>query len=141
MEENKEVLELLKQIEKSNRQQVRSTRLMCIFALIAALCCVVTFVTIFSFVPQINSILPKVDTAVTQMQTVLGNLEQTTEQLASVDLEGMVTDVDALVVSGQQSLEQTMEKLENIDLDTLNQAIKDLSSVIEPLAKFANMFK
>ena len=38
MEENKELLELLQKVEKTNRQQVRLTRLICVLALIAALC-------------------------------------------------------------------------------------------------------
>ena len=39
MEENKELLALLQNIEKSNRQQVKLTRLICVFALVAAICC------------------------------------------------------------------------------------------------------
>ena len=42
MEENKELLALLQKIEKSNRQQVKLTRFMCILALAAALCCLCT---------------------------------------------------------------------------------------------------
>lgn len=134
MEENKEMLELLRQIQKSNRQQVRTNRLLCIFALVTAICCIVLFVTIYNMLPQLT-------TVVTRMDTVLGNLEQTTEQLAALDLKTMVSDVDTLVVTGQQSLEQTMEKLNTLDFETLNQAIEDLADVIEPLAKFFNTFK
>ena len=39
MEENKEILELLRQIEKSNRQRVRMSRILCALALAAVLCC------------------------------------------------------------------------------------------------------
>lgn len=141
MEQNKEILELLKQIEKTNRQQVRNGRILCIMALVTALCCAVTFGLILHVLPQINSILPQIDTVVTQMQTVLGNLEQATGQLAALDLQSMVSDVDTLVITGQQSLEQTMEKLNSIDFAALNQAIEDLASVIEPLAKLSNMFR
>ena len=45
------------------------------------------------------------------------------------------------VFPGQQSLEQTMEKLDSIDTEKLNQAIDDLSAVVEPLAKFFNVFQ
>ncbi len=134
MEENKEILELLKQIEKSNRQQTRGTWLICVFALVAAVFCALAFLTIFNLLPQVNGL-------VEQAQTVLGNLEQTTAELANVDLEGMVSDVDTLVSSGQQSLEQTMEKLNTIDFEALNEAIADLSAVVEPLAKFFGAFR
>ena len=140
MEENKEILELLQKIEASNRRQERAGKVMCALALVAAVCCVVELVMVCSVRPQVNEILPRVDGVMSQMQTVLGNLEQTTEQLAALDLESMITDVDTLVVTGQESLERTMEKLEAIDFEALNQAIGDLAAVIEPLARLSNMF-
>lgn len=134
MEENKEMLELLKQIEKTNRQQVRTARLQCILSLTAAVLCVGVFLLVFNFLPQ-------VDAVVTQMQTVLGNLETTTEELAALDLSSMAEGIDTLVGSGQEGLAQTMTKLNSIDIETLNKAIKDLATVVEPLAKVSNMFK
>ena len=128
MEENKEMLELLRKIEKSSRAQARTGTLVCIFALIAAVSCVAALMLVLDFLPQIHAVLE-------QMQTVLGNLEQTTAQLASMDLQSMVSNVDALVATGQEGLEQTMEKLNSIDLDTLNKAIGDLAKVVEPLAR------
>ena len=133
MEENRELMDLLRQIHKSNRQQVRTSRLLCFFALVSAVCCIVLLVNIDLMLPQLTDV-------VTRMDTVLGNLEQTTEQLAAMDLQTMISDVDSLVVTGQESLEQTMEKLNTIDFDTLNKAINDLADVIEPLARFFNSF-
>ena len=148
MEENKEVLQLLKQIEKANRRQTLCCIALCIFAMIAALCCIVTFVAIYQIipqltqiVPQITAVIPKVTEVITQMQTVLTNLEKTTSQMAQLDLSVMVNDVNELVVTGQQSLEQTMAKLESIDFATLNKAIKDLAAVVEPLAKVSSVFR
>lgn len=148
MENNKEILELLKQIDKSNRRQTLLCAGLCVFALIAAICCFVTFVTVGQLLPQITGMipliteaLPQINEVITQMHTVLGNLEQTSEQLALVDLGSMVSDVNMLVTTGQQSLEQTMQKLNSIDIAALNQAIKDLAAVIEPLAKVSALFK
>lgn len=134
MEENRQMLELLQQIEKTNRQQARAARLQCLLSLVAAVFCMGVFVLIFNFLPQ-------VDAVVTQMQTVLGNLEATTEELASLDLQSMVDGIDTLVASGQDGLAQTMEKLNTIDIATLNKAIQDLAAVVEPLAKVSNMFR
>lgn len=131
MEENKEMLELLRQIEKNSRQQTRTARLQCLLALVAAVFCVGVFALIFNF-------LPRLDTVVTQMQTVLGNLETTTQELAALDLGSMMDGIDTLVASGQEGLAQTMEKLNTIDIDTLNKAIKDLAAVVEPFAKLIN---
>ena len=148
MEENKEVLQLLKQIEKANRRQTLCCIALCIFALIAALCCIVTFVAIYQIlpqitqiVPQVTAVIPKITEVVSQMQTVLTNLEKTTSQMAQMDLSIMVSDVNDLVVTGQQSLEQTMAKLDSIDFATLNKAIKDLAAVVEPLAKVSSVFR
>ena len=134
MEENKEIIELLKKLDESSQKRVRLGRILCVLALVAALFCGATFAVVFSLVPQVETVL-------TQLQPVLGNLEQTSQQLAALDLAQMVANVDTLVVSGQQSLEQTMDKLNSIDFDTLNQAIQDQSNVIQPLARLSGMFR
>lgn len=134
MENNQELLELLQKIEKANRQQVKLTRFVCIFALIAALCCGCTVGLVYHVLPQIN-------TVISQMQIVLSNLEEATAQLSVIDFSGMITDVDALVTTAQSSLDQTMNKLNTIDFQALNQAISDLSSVVEPMSKLMNVFR
>ena len=148
MEENKEVLQLLKQIEKSNRRQTICCIALCIFAMVTALCCIVTFVAIYQIIPQITEIvpqitgvIPQITEVVSQMHVVLANLEKTTSQLAQMDISSMVTDVSELVATGQQGLEQTMAKLDSIDFATLNKAIKDLGTVVEPLAKMTSVFR
>lgn len=134
MEENKEIIELLKKLDESSQKRVRLGRILCVLALVAALFCGATFAVVFSLVPQVETVL-------TQVQPVLRNLEQTSQQLAALDLEGMVSNVDALVVTGQQTLQQSMEKLDTVDFEALNQAIRDLSAAIEPLAKWGKMFQ
>ena len=134
MEENKEIIELLKKLDESSQKRVRLGRILCVLALVAALFCGATFAVVFSLVPQVETVL-------TQVQPVLRNLEQTSQQLAALDLEGMVSNVDALVVTGQQTLQQSMKKLDTVDFEALNQAIRDLSAVIEPLAKWGKMFQ
>lgn len=141
MEDNKELLELLQKIEKANRKQVNLTRFVCIFALVAALCCVCTVALVYNVLPQVTGILPQINTVITQMQGVLGDLETATEQLSVMDFTGMVSNVEELVTTAQESLEQTMNKLNTIDFDTLNQAIEDLAKVVEPMSKLMNVFK
>lgn len=141
MEENKELLDLLQSMEKANRQQVKLTRLICVFTLIAAVCCVCTFGLVFRVLPEITGILPQISAVASQMQTVLSDLEQATRQLSVMDFTGMVEDVDILVTTAQSSLEQTMGKLNSIDFNTLNKAINDLAKVVEPMSKLMNVFK
>ena len=65
---------------------------------------------------------------------LLANLELVTTQLAGMDLGAMVQNVDELVVT-------TREGLGAIDFKMLNQAIEDLADVVEPLAKFFDVFQ
>ena len=140
MEENKEMLELLRRIDRNSRMQTYAGYVRTGLMVVCAVCMAVLVVMVYRMLPQINEILDQARLAMGQIQTVLANLEQTTDQLAQVDLESMVSNVDALVVSGQQSLEASMAKLNSVDFDALNQAIKDLSAVIEPLAKMTRLF-
>lgn len=134
MEQNTEMLELLRKIEKSNRTKTVTNVLVCVFMLAAAVSCIAICLMVWQLMPQVNGLLG-------QLETVLSDLEQTTRQLAAVDLEAMVANVDSLAIYAQDSLQQTMDKLNTIDFETLNQAIGDLAKVIEPLANFVGRFR
>ena len=140
MEENKETLELLRKIERSSRMQTYSGYVRTGLMLVCAVCMAVLVVMVFRLMPQINEILAQAQHAFNQVGTVLDYLEQTAYQLSQVDLQGMVSNVDGLVTTGQQSLEASMEKLNGVDFEALNKAIKDLAAVIEPLAKMTKVF-
>jgi len=133
MEEKKELQELLERLDKSNRQQARYARWQCVFSIAAAVCCVGLFLVVYNLMPQVQELTG-------QMEVVLENLEVVTDQLAGMDLGQMVENVDALVVSSQDGVEQAMSKLNSIDFEALNKAIAHLSDVVEPLARFFNVF-
>ena len=140
MEENKETLELLRKIERSSRIQIYSGYVRTGLMLVCAVCMAVLVVMVFRLMPQINEILAQAQHAFNQVGTVLDYLEQTSYQLSQVDMQGMVSNVDGLVTTGQQSLQATMEKLNSIDFDALNKAIKDLSAVTQSLANVTRIF-
>ena len=50
-------------------------------------------------------------------------------------LTGMVENINILVESSQESLGQATAKIDSIDIETLNQSIQDLSTVIGPIAR------
>ena len=141
MESNQKMMDLLERMEKANRKQVAYARLQFLFSAIAAICCAVLL--FFGL-----KILPQLQEAAVQAETVLSNLESVTTELAQADLSGMVenvdvlvTNVDGLVGTSQTAVEQTMTKINSVDFEALNDAIKDLSAVIEPIANFFNTFK
>ena len=134
MEDKKELQELLERLDQSNRQQAKYARWQCIFSVAAAVCCVGLFVLVYHLMPEVRSLTG-------QMETVLANLELVTDQLAGMDLGSMVRNVDDLVVTTQEGVEQTMGRLNAINFEELNRAIRNLSDVVEPLAKFFNTFR
>ena len=133
MEEKKELQEWMDRLEKFNHQQAKYAKLQCLFTLVAAVCCVSLFVLVYIKLPAMQEV-------VVTMETVLENLETVTNQIAEVDFGTMVKNVDDLVVTSQAGVEQAMDQISAIDFKTLNQAIKDLSDVVAPLAKFFNVF-
>lgn len=141
MDNNQKLMDLLEQMEKANRKQVAYARLQFVFSVIAAICCILLLLAGVKILPQLQE-------AALQAETVLTNLETVTTELAQADLIGMVENVDALVTNvdglvgtSQEGVEQAMAKINAIDFDALNDAIQDLSDVIEPIAKFFNTFK
>ena len=140
MEEKNEMLELMKKIEESSRKQLLYTRIQCIAAVLAVACFAGIYFLIKDFLPQISAIITEIPGVVAQMETVLGNLEVVTTELAAVDFESMIEGVNTLVATGQIGLEETVTKLNDIDFEALNKAINNLSQVVEPLAKFFKVF-
>ena len=141
MENDQKLLKLIEDMEKANRKQVTYARLQFIFSIVAAVCCMVLLLSGMK-------VLPRLQETAAHAEVVLSNLETVTSELADSNLSSMVENVDALVenvdglVSTSQSgVEQTIEKINAIDFEALNAAIKDLSDVIEPIAKFFNTFK
>ena len=92
MENNQKLMDLLEQMEKANRKQVAYARLQFIFSVIAAICCILLLLAGVKVLPQLQE-------AALQAETVLTNLETVTTELAQADLIGMVENVDALVTN------------------------------------------
>lgn len=134
MDQNKEMLELMKKLEKSNRTANLLNGLQCLFMLVAAVCCVLVLFQVLTVLPQVTQVMD-------QMETVMANLEEATGALTDLDMAGMIADVDTLVVTGQETLEATIAKLNALDIETLNKTIQDLADVVEPLAKLTKVFK
>ena len=128
MDFNNETSELLKQIEKNSRRSATFSMIQMAFMAVAALCSVAVLVMVLMLVPQLDGILNQAENAMT-------NLEQVSEELNAVDLEGMIKDLDALLVSGQEALDMTKEKLDIVDIEKINQAITDLAKIMEPLVR------
>ena len=125
---------------EENNKLAGYARWQCIFTAVAAVCCLGVFVVVLSIVPQVRTVAGQMEAVLTELDTILTNLDAVTRELAAADLDGMVADVDAFVTTGQSAVEQATEKLNIIDFETMNRAIEDLADVVEPLARFFNVF-
>ncbi len=142
----KVVAKLLQDIRDDNEKQMRYVRTQLRFTqfftffLVVIITCM--SIGIISYVPKINGLLYDANLIIgqtnglmVQASGVLENLDTVTAELAKTDITGMMEDVDSLVVSSEENMAAAVGKIEAIDIDSLNKAIKDLQSVVSPLAK------
>ncbi len=129
---------IMKRLESSNAAQERYARKQYIMSLIGAganllALALVLFLTV--------TLLPRINSTFVGLNAVMKNVESITEDLAAVDIEGTMDSVNGLVNGSTDSLNQAMKKINAIDIEKLNSAIQNLNDAIEPMAKFANLFK
>ena len=86
------------------------------------------------------TVIPRVKNAFQEIQVVTENLNEVSNQLAEADLNQLVKNVDRMAVTSEKGVQEALEKIQAIDIDELNQAIKGLSDVVSPFARFMNRF-
>lgn len=157
MEENK--IELLEEILRQQKKEVRHSRIVSCFCLVlvAALLTVGIIVA-----PRIIRIANKAETSIDTFDTFMSESQQTlskvnsfvngandlladnTQALSEAIEKLNSVDYAALGETLQQTgttLRQTGEKLQSIDFETLNNAIRELESVVKPLSDFFSVFQ
>ena len=145
--EHQDMNHAVQELERCMKQQLKMAKLQCILSTAAAVCCGLVLIAAISLVPRFLSLVETTETLAARANTVLADLETVTSDLAEADLEEMVGNVNGLVdqsregvAVAKEGVELAVDKINAIDIDTLNQAIKDFSDVVEPLAKFFNIF-
>lgn len=88
-----------------------------------------------AIVSDATAIVSEASGIVEQTGAVIDNLDKITTDLAATDIEGMMTNVNNLVISSEESMTEAFTKIESIDIESLNQAIADLQAVVAPLSK------
>lgn len=152
-QESQELVQLLeKLVEESTAQneklqkQLRFTRILatagCALAgvILAALLCVVppllrTMHQASGLIGQVSGTLENADQALSQVTQTLTEADK-----ALLDIQS-IFDEDGLMAQTEEALSQVMETLESMDIESLNQAIRDLGAVVEPLAEFFGRFR
>ena len=113
-----EMTALMEKLEQSAQVQQKCARRQSLMMTVAALACVGILVLAVLLFTQLQPV-------VQDMSQAANNLTAISDQLAALDLEATVN-----------GLNQSAAKLEQLDIDTLNTAIKNLSDVIAPLARW-----
>ena len=125
------LIALLKEQKKASRRSlITATALVAICLMVGA--------ALLIIVPRVTATLNNAYQAIDNVETVVANANNA---IGSVEksLEGidkMVQNVDKVVVDNTDSVSKTVDRMSSIDIASLNKSIKDLSDIIEPLAKF-----
>ena len=133
MNQQNQLQEVLERLEKNSRKQLFNARLQTLFSVICTAFCGILLLKLLQFIPQLKNL-------VAQTEILLHNLEIVTEELAMLDLTVMVENINTLVTTSQSGVEEALGKIQQIDFEALNQAVKDLSDVIKPMADFVKRF-
>jgi len=142
----KVIAELLQEIRNENSREMKYAKTQMQLALFTSftslIIIIIVAIGVAFIVPRVmmlanqaDVILQQADDLMTQAETVMNNMELVTTQLAKADITGMLEDVDSLVATSQESMGEAVKKVTDIDIDSLNKAIKDLGTIVAPLAK------
>ena len=122
-------------------------RMIVLMLLIMVIALVTTCVVVVKNVNQISQTVVKVDQIVDDIAVptaalaevdwteITTELERITKELSTVDWEQLSVNIGDTAVQAQESMKQAGEAVEKLDIDSLNEAIRDLNAIIEPLAK------
>ncbi len=118
-------------MEQESQKVWRAARL-CVWllgALLAAVCIVSLL------------IVPRAIRAFDHLERTLESMDALTEtaDAALTAANSAANAADKLVADNADAVAEAMEQLNSVDFETLNRAINDLSDIVEPLARVANL--
>ena len=127
--EQERTLELLEDIKKLNQKNLMyqrvSTGLLMVFVVVLLL-----------MVPSVVSTLRIANETLINANVAVVHANEAISQM-----EGTLDSIQQFVTTSGSSMEEAIGKLNAIDIDTLNDAIKDLSDAVQPMADFFGRFK
>lgn len=136
MEENKELMDYVKEIRDLNKKRVFWNRLSVILLAILV-------ISMVSLLPIINKTLNNANTALdtavealNQAESIMGELNGTIDTM-----EAALSSVTKLADDSSKQLSTAFTNINSIDFEGLNDAIKDLGDVVEPLSNFFKKFR
>ena len=134
------------------KKQLRLYRLIALLLAIVVLSTGITSAILVRNMQQIQTTVVKIDAIVDDLAITTGELskvnwnEMTTEletitkELSSVEWTSLSKDISDMATQAQESLATASKAVDELDIETLNKAIQELQTVVEPLAKLVGRF-
>ncbi len=153
--------DLLKQISETQKKEIRLARIRLILSAACVLLLVIALITLLMTVQYVQT---QVDTAIGTLKETAGNVNEIAENLKKIDFASLeqayrsladvgtetmtafqeeVKGIGDLSEQAEKILEDTgsaLEKLNSVNVDSLNEGIKRLNDVLEPLSNFFSAF-
>ena len=134
------------------KKQLRLYRLIALLLAIVVLSTGITSAILVRNMQQIQTTVVKIDAIVDDLAITTGelskvnwneittDLEVVTKELSTVEWTSLSKDISDLAAQAQESLATASKAVDELDIETLNKAIKELQTVVEPLAKLVGRF-
>lgn len=151
-EQLKQMLDELRTYEKKNLR-INRIRMACTIAGLSLL-----IVALILVLVNVGTVVRKVDAVSEAAIKTVNNINAIAEQVTKVDLEKLGKSMQNVAVLGEETLQQVkdatkgldvlvkdaddaMQHINSVNFEDLNNGIQRLNSILEPMAKFFNIFK
>ena len=131
-------IEILIELQKPNKKNLLYQRISAGLMLIFVVAILILVPNIISTLTMVKTTLASVNEAITLIEEAMESVDTLADE-ASTTMESIQTLADE-GVTAIEGMDDALEKINEMDMDTLNNAIKDLSDVVEPMADFFNIF-
>ncbi len=124
--------ELLSELVKNSRKQLFYARVRTLASIVIAaavvICLVILMPVVLNTMSQVNGIMSQASETIVIADSAIESITE------------MCENMDTFITENAESVGTVMKEIGSVDFKGLNDAIKDLGDVIEPLAKFFNRF-
>ena len=134
------------------KKQLRLYRLIALMLVLVVLSTGITSAILVRNMQQIQTTVVKIDAIVDDLAITTGelskvnwneittDLEVVTKELSTVEWTSLSKDISDVAAQAQESLATASKAVDELDIETLNKAIQELQTVVEPLAKLVGRF-
>ena len=125
--------ELIELQKKTANRQLAAALASGAMAVIMAIALLIVVPRLMKLSGEVSSMVENTQKLVVEADTLIS---QASESLGGIDT--MISNVNQVVVDNTQAATEALSNVQNIDIDKLNEAIRNLSDAVEPLAKLNN---